>query len=527
MPASLRVVLLAALAALVGCGRTTYETQGDVLAVDAGVATIAHDAIPGVAEAATTRFVARPASVLDGVRPGMRVRLDLVRDGDALILVGLHPSGDASATAVHDHGPRHGGVVGKANGVHVEIAASRDGRLRAWLTDEARRPLPVRQAIGTVRLRLPGRGVALTLTPAGDALEARGEPFDAESALADVSIAYEKKQLDLTVLLDLTGTRAGMSIPPQTDCVPVPAAVAGRTPRCFVTFTNAFTAIGTTPGGGRAIVAVSHSPMSVWSLPEATLRMGLEPLPPIGVAPGAHEPDPRAIAVRPDGIEIAVAAGPRLVFYDAATGRLRRKLEGPGGTIRAMAWSPDGRSLLLAASGDTTVRLVDSADGRVVRTIAAGGPVLTVAMDASGRWPAAGTETGTIVIDDVAADGEARLVTPSTQSLEAVAFARDRLLAAGADGTLRVVDPTTGAETARADVGVALRLLAIAPDGRHAATADAERVVRVHRLPDASVVERLDGHRANVAVLAWGTGQTLLSGDTDAMLAVWDVPAVR
>ena len=199
---------------------------------------------------------------------------------------------DPHAT-VHDHSPRHGGVVREVEGIHVELVASADGRVRAYLSDDRRRPLPARDATGTVRLDLPGGVQELSFTPAGDALEARTDPFTVESTAADAALVAQGKRLEMRVLLDLTGKRAGVPIVPQTGCLtPDPPPAGGRGPRCVVTFGNTFTAIGTAPKGDRVIVAVTHGATTVWRLPDATLVMGVEPLPPSAVTAGAHEPDP-------------------------------------------------------------------------------------------------------------------------------------------------------------------------------------------------------------------------------------------
>jgi WD40 repeat protein len=329
------------------------------------------------------------------------------------------------------------------------------------------------------------------------------------------------------VLVDLTGNRAGLSIVPQTGCIaPDHTGDDGRAPRCVVTFARTFTTIATTPDATRAVVAIAHGATSVWKLPEATLEMGVDPPPPVPLLPGAHEPDPRAIAFGPGGAEMIVAIGSRLAFSDAATGRFRRELEGPGGPIQALAWSPASGALVVA-TGDGAARSLDAADGRLVRRLPIDGAVQAVALDAAGRVAALATDVGTIGVVDVATDAPPRVLTPSLQPVEALAFTADRLVTAGSDGTLRAFDPATGRETDRFSVGAPLIALAVAPDGRHAVTADNAHVLRVHRLPGGAVVDRLVWHRATIGVLAWGAGATIVAGDNDGQLAVWDVAADR
>jgi Cu/Ag efflux protein CusF/outer membrane protein assembly factor BamB len=524
------IVLACALAVgVVACRAPTYEAEGDLVAVDADGATIAHEKIPDLMDAMTMRFPARPASILTGARPGTRVRFELRRDGDALILVRLTPIGMATGTTpgTHDHRPLHGGVVSMLGLIHVEVAATPDGRVRAYLSDLWRRDLPVTGTSGTVRLNLPDGPRTLTFGDVGEALEARTSPFVSESALANVALTRQGQPLQMNVLLDLTGNRAGLSIVPQTGCIaPSRVGDGNRAPRCVVTFVRTFSALATTPDGTRAVVAIAHGATSVWRLPDATLEMGVDPPPPIPVLPGAHEPDPRAIAFGPGAAEMVVAIGARLSFSDAATGRFRRQLEGPGGMIQALAWSPGGGALVVA-TGDGTARVLDPGDGRVLRTLAMENQVLVVAVDAAGRWAGLGNDVGAIGIVDLSGDGAPRVATPSLQPVEALAFAGDRLVSAGSDGTLRAFDPATGRETDRFSVGTPLVALAISPDGRHAATADNAHELRIHHLPDGVIVDRLAWHRATIGVLAWGAGGTLVAGDNDGELAVWDVPAAR
>jgi cytochrome c len=292
-----------------------------------------------------------------------------------------------------------------------------------------------------------------------------------------------------------------------------------------VTFARSFSALAMTSDGRRAVVATAHGAASVWRLPEATLEMGVDPPPPEPVLPGAHEPDPRAIAFGPGGGEMVTAIGADLVFSAAATGRYLRQLAGPGGMIQALAWLPDGA--LLVATADGAARILATDDAHVVRTPPMDGQVLVVAADAGGRWAALGTDVGTIGIVDLAGDGAPRVVTPSLQPVSALGFAGDRLVSAGTDGTLRAFDPATGRETDRFSAGTPLTALAIAPDGRHAVTADDRHELRIHRLPDGAIVDRLVWHQATIGIAGWGADATVVAGDNDGKLAVWDVAAAR
>src|SRR5207247_675305 len=58
---------------------------------------------------------------------------------------------------VHDHTPHHGGVVGMAGDLHLEALAAPDGRVRVYLTEFWRRPLPAASATGPVTPEPPRR----------------------------------------------------------------------------------------------------------------------------------------------------------------------------------------------------------------------------------------------------------------------------------------------------------------------------------------------------------------------------------
>lgn len=104
---------------------------------------------------------------------------------------------------VHDHAPRHGGVVGMSGSRHVEATATSDGVVRFYLTDFHRAPLPLGGVKATAivgagddRRTVPivvedGALVARTTPLAGPTVDARLEatlPGEREKILIDFTL---------------------------------------------------------------------------------------------------------------------------------------------------------------------------------------------------------------------------------------------------------------------------------------------------------------------------------------------------
>ena len=147
---------------LAGCqrGTPTWTGEGDLLAVEQSGSwlTIAHDDIPDLMPAMTMRLPVRSPAVARDAAPGTRVRFDLVRDGGDSSSRASSAWGrrtGAARTELQDQTPHHGGVVTMAGFLHVEAAASSDGVVRLWLTDEDRQPVSLAGDWGHVTVELP------------------------------------------------------------------------------------------------------------------------------------------------------------------------------------------------------------------------------------------------------------------------------------------------------------------------------------------------------------------------------------
>jgi WD40 repeat protein len=305
----------------------------------------------------------------------------------------------------------------------------------------------------------------------------------------------------------------GRTVFPDASCAPATPSGDAPAPRCVVTFEQVVTALGLARGGDLAITPLAHAATVGWTLPAVTATLLFEPLP--------ADAEARAILVDEELDQALFAVGSQLWLYDIGSGRLRKQIEGPGGMIEDLASSKKG-TIAVVAAGDGQAHLLEP-DGAQRRPLPTKGTAVRVAVDPSGAVAAVATDTGEISLFDLESDSPVKTLTPSSQPVAALAFARNLLVVAGSDGVLRTIDTRSAREVAHAEVGSPLLQLAISADGRFAATAAGDRVIRLHGLRDAGVKSELAWHAARVSALAFGAGPTLLSADNDGKLAVWDL----
>ena len=525
----MRHAVLVGLTLALACGRPTYTASGDVTALDPATlqVTISHDDIPGLMGAMTMSFRVRSADVLAGIAPGTRVRFELVQAGQDLIVTRLVAVGTASGRpGIHDHTPHHGGVVAMVGMRHLEAVAARDGRIRVYLTDVWRRPLPLAGATGTVTLELPGGRQQVPLAAREEALEGSGPALAGDAIAAHVRVVQAGEPLESHFVLPLGGRLTGAVGVPTEGCVAAARRPGDgeRLPRCALAFPKSITFIAAMPDGSAVFVAVLGTWVSAWRMPGVAFLEGLAPPPPkAGSATEVPHPEAaNAIAVSPDGTEAAVAVENRLLVYATASGRVLRELPSYPGVVRGVAWSPAAARLLITVFYDPVAHLVAAGDGRELGRLAVEREGAAVGFSLNGGQAAVGSEAGPIAIFDADGGPASRILAHSDRSIKAIAFARDRLLSADGNGTIRVWDVRSGTALAEHESGTTSYRAALAPGGRLAAVGGLDRIVRLVDVGSGALVEQLVWHRAPVWGLAWAGG-VLVSGDGDGRVAVWDL----
>lgn len=306
----------------------------------------------------------------------------------------------------------------------------------------------------------------------------------------------------------------------------------GSAPRCVVSFGRGTTAMTASPDGAVALITFLDVDATAWTLPDLAYGHGFDPIPeePGEAAHGGEKEGPQALLVAPDSRSAIFAVEDRLVRYDLASGKVLGEFAGPEGRgmVDNVAWSPDGRQVLLTSAGDGKARLADVAAGRILRTFAVEGRVVKMAFAPDGRSAALGTEVGTVAIVDLGGSAEKpRVLTPSTQEITGLAYLDATLVVASRDGTLRLFAPESGTKLAEVATGGPIARFALAPKEGLVGVADADHVVRVLTVPALGERARYAWHQASITALAWGIGPTLLAADNDGELAAWPVPAPR
>jgi WD40 repeat protein len=252
----------------------------------------------------------------------------------------------------------------------------------------------------------------------------------------------------------------------------------------------------------------------------------------------------RCLALSPDGRTLAAGcAGGAVVLWDVAARRQRSLLfarpqdrlywEGCEVThkawplapefktsIRALAWSPDGK-VLATASESGPVQFWDAASGQERLLVCdEHADVTCLAFSPDGAVLAL-SQGNQVELRDAVTGQRRRALAGHIGAVRCLAFAPDgATLASGADDRqIKFWDPATGQEKAVPLVGHTqpVTSLAFTPDGRMLASGSEDRTVRLWHVATARELLSLEGHAGKVRCVAFSPdGRTLASGGDTA-----------
>ncbi|WP_420450921.1 WD40 repeat domain-containing protein [Ilumatobacter sp.] len=246
------------------------------------------------------------------------------------------------------------------------------------------------------------------------------------------------------------------------------------------------------------------------------------------------------VAFSPDGTRLATGVGQRRAatsFDDTVStwdlDSASRTLE-VGGEAEPVAgcsffrnavrWAHDG-SFVVATSHDSTVSVIDPADGTVRHTFEPhDDAVLDTAISPDDRLLVTSGDDSIARVWDLTTD---ELVVEHALPMgawQALAFlpGGSSIVVRDLTGTMSVVDVVSGAVLSTFEGSTSRRsAIAVSPDGRLVASGGEEDEVVVWSVASGSVVSRLDGHDAPVTSVAFGADGRLASGSADGTAIVW------
>ena len=246
----------------------------------------------------------------------------------------------------------------------------------------------------------------------------------------------------------------------------------------------------------------------------------------------APSPQVFDLAFSPDGKRIALAGFQLVRLVDAATKQTIAELKGEADTVRAVAFSRDGR--LLAAAGGLParageVKIWDVSRRELVQTVHGHADcIYGVAFSPDGKTVATSSYDKLIKLWDIATGNEIRTYKDHIDAVYALAFTPDgkRLVSGAADRTVKIWDVATGERLyTLSEPQDGINAIALDPTGKLVAAGGLDKTIRIWALGEKSGTLRatLIAHEDAILRLAWSPdGKYLLSSAADRTVKLYN-----
>jgi WD40 repeat protein len=192
-----------------------------------------------------------------------------------------------------------------------------------------------------------------------------------------------------------------------------------------------------------------------------------------------------ALALRPDGAELAAGGLHEVTIWNVEDGSLVRRLKGFAERIYSIQYTKDGTQLAIAAGTPGQlgeVKMVSAADGALVRHFGSMADCqFSIALSPDEKRLATCGADHTVRVYDIASGKEELTIKDHSDWVMSVAWSPDagRIATASRDKTCKVFDAKTGElVTTFPEHNECVTSIAYHPDGKHAISAGADNRIR-------------------------------------------------
>lgn len=238
----------------------------------------------------------------------------------------------------------------------------------------------------------------------------------------------------------------------------------------------------------------------------------------------SHSTPINAIAFSADGRWFASGANDSSIrLWQIATGRELPRLMGHAGYVTTIAFSPDS-NFLASGSRSDEVRIWDLNSSHLAFTLPSKiRGVNNIAFSSNGKLLAVVGIDPKVEVWDLEKK-TARTMTGHTQEITSVVFAKELLVTAGRDKTIRFWNADTGALVKSLETASEVNGIAASPDGKLLATANADKTIRCLNIEGGDIKQTLGGHAGEVLAVRFGPdGNSIVSASADHTAIVWDL----
>ncbi|GAB1211518.1 hypothetical protein ATERTT37_000641 [Aspergillus terreus] len=240
-----------------------------------------------------------------------------------------------------------------------------------------------------------------------------------------------------------------------------------------------------------------------------------------------HSGSVYAVAFSPDGHTIVSGSGDSSIkLWNAATGEQLHTLQGHSGSVYAVAFSPDGHTIV-SGSDDNTIKLWNAATGEQLHTLQGhSGSVYAVAFSPDGYTIVSGSDDDSIKLWNAATGEQLQTFQGHSDSVYAVAFSPDgyTIVSGSGDSTIKLWNAATGEQlqTLRGHSG-SVYAVAFSPDGHTIVSGSGDSTIKLWNAATGEQLHTLRGYLDWVYAVAFSPdGYTIVSGSDDNTIKLWN-----